>query len=123
MDINTSPRLDALPDASCAVERDEQLLTFRLAGEFDIAARPMLEERFGLAASTGVPGDVCVDLCAVTFIDSTVIACLVGLHRAVKARNGTLRVVCQPDGVVSRILSLSGVAGLFDLTVRSAEPS
>jgi anti-anti-sigma factor len=49
-----------------------------------------------------------VDLRAVTFLDSTGLGILVGDHKRLRDRGGSLRVVCGP-GLVSRVFRLTGV--------------
>jgi anti-anti-sigma factor len=49
-----------------------------------------------------------VDLQAVTFLDSTGLGILVGDHKRLRDRGGSLQVVCGP-GLVSRVFRLTGV--------------
>jgi len=49
-----------------------------------------------------------VDLRGVTFLDSTGLGILVGDHRRLRDRDGSLQVVCAP-GLVSRVFRLTGV--------------
>jgi anti-sigma B factor antagonist len=49
-----------------------------------------------------------VDLRQVTFLDSTGLGILVGDHKRLRDRGGSLQVVCGP-GLVSRVFRLTGV--------------
>jgi anti-sigma B factor antagonist len=49
-----------------------------------------------------------VDLRAVTFLDSTGLGILVGDHKRLRERDGSLQVVCAP-GLVARVFRLTGV--------------
>ncbi len=49
-----------------------------------------------------------VDLRAVTFLDSTGLGILVGNHKRLRDRGGSLQIVCGP-GLVSRVFRLTGV--------------
>lgn len=49
-----------------------------------------------------------VDLRKVTFLDSTGLGILVGDHKRLRDRGGSLQVVCAP-GLVSRVFRLTGV--------------
>jgi anti-anti-sigma factor len=49
-----------------------------------------------------------VDLTGVTFLDSTGLGILVGDHKRLRDRGGSLQIVCAP-GLVSRVFRLTGV--------------
>jgi anti-anti-sigma factor len=82
-------------------------LELRLSGELDIARAAELD-----AAVAGLEpaayGEVVVDLTGARFIDSTVIAWLVGLANRIDAEGGHLRVVAGP-GPVRRVLEVAGI--------------
>ncbi|MGI9052884.1 MAG: STAS domain-containing protein [Ilumatobacteraceae bacterium] len=70
-------------------------------GELDLLAVPLLRAHLGNAAVTTV------DLGAVTFIDSSILAVLVDAHGARQQRGGL--VVRNPSASVRRILRVSGL--------------
>jgi anti-anti-sigma factor len=77
---------------------------FRLCGEFDLAAVELFE-----AAVEGVgAGIVVLDMSAVSFIDSSGIHAIVGLHRRLTSVGGRLRV----EGASSHIVTVFGQTGL-----------
>ena len=74
-------------------------------GEVDMASSPALRCALETALDAGTQ-ELCVDLCATTFMDSS------GLHVLVDAQQlaeGRLTIVCPP-GNVRRVLDLTGVS-------------
>lgn len=79
-----------------------------LSGELDLAALAALEETFARIAADHPRHPVRVDLAHATFIDSTVIGALVtARHNA--ATRGTTLTAANAQGVVERVLVLTGV--------------
>jgi anti-sigma B factor antagonist len=65
-------------------------------------------------ATLGGPGNVVLDLCATTFIDSAGISTLLnGLRRLTRQRRRMV-IVCPP-GPVRRVFEILGLVGTFDL--------
>src|SRR3954453_22707360 len=64
-----------------------------VAGEVDLATAPQLRE---VMAPGVVPEgeSVCLDLCAVTFMDSVGLALVLTLHRELELHGGRLAIVC-----------------------------
>lgn len=93
------------------VERaaDGSATFLHLDGELDITARDDLRDAI-LAAL--VSGDVVVDLDAVTFIDSEALGALIDGYNEARARPAGFRVV-NANGVVARVLKVSGALELF----------
>ena len=86
-----------------------------VSGEIDIASAPALRFALETALDAG-PQELCVDLCATTFMDSS------GLHVLVDAQQtaeGRLTIVCPP-GNVRRVLDLTGVVKA--MRVSDAQP-
>jgi anti-sigma B factor antagonist len=93
------------------VEGDEASAVIRLAGEFDlynVNELAAVVDRFENAHA------VVVDLTRVTFIDSTVLGCLVRLSRGL-AKPGGL-VIYGPTPNVRRAFSVSGLDRYFAIT-------
>ena len=91
----------------CAADGTGTLL--RITGELDITARGDLHEAIMAALDSG---DVIVDLAAVTFIDSEALGALIDGYNEARSRSTGFRVV-NANGVVARVLSVSGALDLF----------
>jgi anti-sigma B factor antagonist len=85
-----------------------------VSGEIDMATAPMLERELTAAIAAG-DGAVVLDLCDVTFFDSSGLRVAIVAHRDLGERGRRLAVVCTPDGHVRRTFGLAGVADLLDL--------
>ena len=80
-------------------------------GEVDLATAPRLTEELDAAMRESV-GAFVVDLCDVTFLDSTGVTVL--LHaRAVLGREDRHLVLVCPPGAVRRIFEVAGIDDLF----------
>ncbi|MFI5897594.1 STAS domain-containing protein [Actinoplanes sp. NPDC051513] len=88
---------------------DGSATLLHLGGELDITARDAL--RTVILAALAV-GDVVIDLDAVTFIDSEALGALVDGYNEARARPAGFRVV-NANGLVARVLKVSGVLELF----------
>jgi anti-sigma B factor antagonist len=75
-----------------------------VSGEADIASSPALRSALETALDESAQ-EVCLDLCATTFMDSSGLHVLVDAHRLAEGR---LTIVCPP-GNVRRVLDLTGV--------------
>jgi anti-anti-sigma factor len=96
------------PEWSVVVEGDEASAVIRLAGEFDLYnVNELAEVVDGLANAHAVV----VDLTEVTFIDSTVLGCLVRLQR----QSGKLAIYGPPPDV-RRAFAVSGLDRYFSIT-------
>lgn len=83
------------------------------AGEIDLATAPELREGLQQAESAAIEG-LLVDLRGVGFIDSTGIGELVGCHRRCREA-GRPVVFIVPDGTTRKILTVTGMDGVFDM--------
>jgi anti-sigma B factor antagonist len=84
-----------------------------LTGEIDLATAPQLREGLQRAESSARRG-LLVDLRGVSFIDSTGIGELVGCHRRCRD-DGRQVVFLVPDGTTRKILTVTGMDGVFDI--------
>jgi anti-sigma B factor antagonist len=84
------------------------------AGEIDMATAPMLEREL-MAAIEASDGPVVLDLCNVTFFDSSGLRAAIVAHRELGDRGRRLSIACHPDGHVWRTFSLAGVDRLLNL--------
>ncbi|MGB6644495.1 MAG: STAS domain-containing protein [Candidatus Cybelea sp.] len=87
------------------------IFVVRLEGEFDLADRHRLKDAFEVAQSAPV---VVVDLAKATYIDSTVLACLVGLHRTTQKRKASLFLVGLRPTVL-RLFEITALREIFDI--------
>lgn len=78
-----------------------------VCGEVDVTTGSELREPLHDLLRRGLLHHV-VDLRDVTFLDSTGLGILVGDHKRLRDRDGSLQVVCGP-GLVSRVFRLTGV--------------
>jgi anti-sigma B factor antagonist len=88
-------------------------------GELDLSAGSALRRALADAVDGGNAAIV-VDLEGATFVDSVTLGVLLGAARAVRRRNGTLRVVCV-DANIRRIFELTLLDQVFDLYASRAE--
>ena len=87
-------------------------------GEIDLFTAPEFKQRMSQPIDDGVQRLV-VDLSHTTFIDSSSLGVLIGAHRRLKQRNGSLVVVCDNDTIV-KTFKITGLDGVFTL-VRSLD--
>jgi anti-sigma B factor antagonist len=89
-----------------------------VAGEIDLFTAPEFKQHLSQPIEDGM-GRVIVDLTATTFIDSSSLGVLIGAHRRLKQRRGTLIVVCDNEAIV-KTFKITGLDGVFTL-VRSLD--
>jgi anti-anti-sigma factor len=80
---------------------------FFLRGDIDLAtAADLRSELESLVAA--IDGDLVLDCCGLTFIDSTGVSVIVATQHALNARGNELR-VANVDGVAARVLDVLGL--------------
>jgi anti-sigma B factor antagonist len=89
-----------------------------VTGEIDLFTAPEFKQRVSAPIDAG-RSNVIVDLTATTFIDSSSLGVLIGAHRRLKLRGGSLTVVCDNDAIV-KTFRITGLDGVFTL-VRSLD--
>src|SRR3954451_6365598 len=89
----------------------ETTCVLTVTGELDIVSSPKLIVAAREALRSGVRA-VSVDLSAVTFMDSTGLAALINIQRAVERARGRLIVVC-PEGPVRKLFAVCGTEALL----------
>ena len=87
-------------------------------GEIDLFTAPEFKQRMSRPIDDGIQRLI-VDLSSTTFIDSSSLGVLIGAHRRLKQRNGSLVVVCDNDAIV-KTFKITGLDGVFTL-VRSLD--
>jgi anti-sigma B factor antagonist len=83
----------------------------RLAGELDLLAVPGLRGRFADIVRRSAD-DVVLDMCDVTFIDSTGLATMLNVLRRLTRADRRLAIACG-EGPVMRMLRLTRLDGTF----------
>ena len=96
--------------------RDAHVVAVR--GEIDLFTVPEFKDRISEPIDAG-RSTLIVDLSATTFIDSSSLGVLIGAHRRLKLRGGSLVVVCDNDAIV-KTFRITGLDGVFTL-VRSLD--
>ena len=89
-----------------------------VAGEIDLFTAPEFRQRISAPIDAG-RSTVIVDLTETTFIDSSSLGVLIGAHRRLEQRGGSLVVVCDNEAIV-RTFRITGLDGVFTL-VRSLD--
>jgi anti-sigma B factor antagonist len=84
-----------------------------VTGEIDLFTAPEFKQRVSAPIDAGRQ-NVVVDLSATTFIDSSSLGVLIGAHRRLKLRGGTLVVVCDNEAIV-KTFRITGLDGVFTL--------
>ena len=97
---------------------DERTQVVSVRGEIDLFTAPEFKQRMGRPIDDGIQRLI-VDLSSTTFIDSSSLGVLIGAHRRLKQRNGSLVVVCDNDAIV-KTFKITGLDGVFTL-VRSLD--
>ena len=94
-----------------------------IGGEIDVYTAPRLRERLIEMVGAG-ERRVVVDLGRVEFLDSTGLGVLVGAHRRLRARDGSLTLVCPHERLL-KIFRITGLDSVFDIydSVESATAS
>jgi anti-sigma B factor antagonist len=84
-----------------------------VTGEIDLFTAPEFKQRMGRPIDDGVTRLI-VDLTATTFIDSSSLGVLIGAHRRLRQRGGSLVVVCDNEAIV-KTFKITGLDGVFTL--------
>ncbi len=88
-------------------------LVVDVAGEIDVYSSPKLRERLVGLVNDGATSIV-VNLDDVEFIDSTGLGVLVGVLKRIRARGGSLGLVCHQDGLL-RVFTITGLEKVFSI--------
>jgi anti-sigma B factor antagonist len=89
-----------------------------LSGEIDVAAAPTVRERLEQAADK--VGALVVDLTRVSFIDSTALGVLIGIHKQCSASGTDMRLVVN-EARILKVFEITGLTDLFDIVPSLAE--
>jgi len=94
-------------------KHDDETAVVILAGEIDIYSAPRFKEVLLGAIDNGAR-HIVVDLCKVTFIDSTALGVLVSGAKRVRPSAGTLDIICTDSNIV-RIFEITGLNRIFGI--------
>lgn len=84
-----------------------------VTGEIDLFTAPDFKRHVSAPIDAGV-SHVIVDLTATTFIDSSSLGVLIGAHRRLKLRGGSLTIVCDNEAI-TKTFRITGLDGVFTL--------
>src|SRR5918998_380158 len=84
-----------------------------VSGEIDLFTAPEFKQRMSAPIDAG-RSNIVVDLSGTTFIDSSSLGVLIGAHRRLKLRGGSLVVVCDNEAIV-KTFRITGLDGVFTL--------
>jgi anti-sigma B factor antagonist len=84
-----------------------------IGGEIDVYTAPRVRERLIEMVGAGEKL-IIVDLGRVEFLDSTGLGVLVGAHRRLRARNGSLSLVCPHERLL-KIFRITGLDSVFEI--------
>ena len=90
------------------------LAIVELEGEVDIYSSPQFREALSQGIGEGATR-VVVDLAKVTFIDSTALGVVVGGVKGLRARGGSLDIVCHDENIrrIFEITGLDRILGMY----------
>ena len=99
---------------------DDDTHVVSVSGEIDLFTAPEFKQRMSTPIDEG-RSNLIVDLSRTTFIDSSSLGVLIGAHRRLKLRGGSLVVVCD-DEAISKTFKITGLDGVFTIvpTVEAA---
>ena len=92
---------------------DDDTHVVSVTGEIDLFTAPEFKQRMSAPIDAG-RSRLIVDLSETTFIDSSSLGVLIGAHRRLKLRGGTLLVVCDHEPIV-KTFKITGLDGVFTL--------
>ena len=100
-------------DLSITSEARGEATVVHVSGEIDVYTAPLLREHLDEHISAG-RHHLVVDLGGVTFMASTGLGVLVGRLKLVRAANGTLRLACANERILS-VFSITGLDKVFQI--------
>ena len=103
---------------TCEVEPHRDRVVVRLSGEFDLLAVTDVEKAIGALVDVGFR-QVCVDLRALTFMDSSGLRVLMAADHSLRSVGGQL-LLTRGSKPVDRLLGLTGTDKVFAFEARPA---
>lgn len=111
----------ALPNFRIDTQSTGSGTTMYLTGELDSATSGELIDRFEALIAHQVPGEVVVDLTAVSFVDSAGLRAIIMIERSAAARSVDLA-IRSPAGPVADLIQLTGIGEHVTLAPRIDDP-
>ena len=90
---------------------DDDTHVVAVSGEIDLFTAPEFKQRMSAPIDAGLR-QLVVDLTGTTFIDSSSLGVLIGAHRRLKLRGGSLVVVCANEAII-KTFKITGLDGVF----------
>jgi anti-sigma B factor antagonist len=92
---------------------DDDTHVVAVSGEIDLFTAPEFKQRMSAPIDQG-RSHLIVDLRRTTFIDSSSLGVLIGAHRRLKLRGGSLVVVSENEAI-TKTFKITGLDGVFTL--------
>ena len=92
---------------------DDDTHIVSVSGEIDLFTAPEFKQRMSAPIDAG-RSNLVVDLSQTTFIDSSSLGVLIGAHRRLKLRGGSLVVVCENEAI-AKTFKITGLDGVFTI--------
>lgn len=102
-----------MPDVEVSTEERDGASVVSVTGDVDVSNADRLRDALDRVLANGEDRLV-VDLRGVPFMDSTGLGVLVGRLKVMRARRGSMRLVCVAHGML-RVLSITGLDTVFPL--------
>lgn len=100
-------------DLSLSTRETAGGLVVDVSGEIDVYTSPKLRERLVALVTEGA-NRLVVNLDDVEFIDSTGLGVLVGVLKRIRARDGSMSLVCSQDALL-RVFRITGLEKVFTI--------
>jgi anti-anti-sigma factor len=103
------------PDFSVTVGRSRDTVTVGVAGELDVASAPLLAAHLDALEADPAGAAVVLDLSALTFLDSSGVALLIGVAQRAEDDGWPLRIAGTPPHAW-RVLAMCGLLDVLPLS-------
>jgi anti-anti-sigma factor len=104
---------DGSVELSVRVRKVAGVFVIDARGEIDVSTAAELQP--AIEAALKAEGPVVVDLCAVSFLDSTGLYALLVLRRRMLEQERRVAIACWPSGAVAMTLAVSGTDQIFNV--------
>ena len=98
-------------DLSLSIREEGECTVVVVGGEIDVFTAPKLREQLMDVVSHG-HYNLVLDMDGVEFLDSTGLGVLLGGLKRVRARDGTLRLVCRQEQIL-KLFRITGLTKVF----------
>lgn len=103
----------AMPTLELEVGEQDGWQVLHVRGEVDISTTPRVRSQLISLLSDGDP-HLIVDLEGVRFLDSSGLGALVAALKLARSRSGDLRLVCEAQRSVRKVLEVTGLERVLD---------